>query len=174
MSRVFCYLTVFFLITSCSKTTKKISSTNNSIDYSALNSFVQDSLPDFNNIDQNYNKVFNLWEDIKIIQKTNEIISSDPRQLSFLLEALKFEVKKINDYQIPGQLNVPQVIGRLRVYKTNIFKINSNKIELENIQLFKKNLKSLVISYNALIDMMNKIAKESIENNKVQSINLAE
>ena len=174
MSRVFCYLTVFFLITSCSKTTKKISSTNNSIDYSALNSFVQDSLPDFNNIDQNYNKVFNLWEDIKIIQKTNEIISSDPRQLSFLLDALKFEVKKINDYQIPGQLNVPQVIGRLRVYKTNIFKINSNKIELENIQLFKKNLKSLVISYNALIDMMNKIAKESIENNKVQSINLAE
>ena len=174
MSRVFCYLTVFFLITSSSKTTKKISSTNHSIDYSALNSFVQDSLPDFINIDQNYNKVFNLWEDIKIIQKTNEIISSDPRQLSFLLEALKFEVKKINDYQIPGQLNVPQVIGRLRVYKTNIFKINSNKIELENIQLFKKNLKSLVISYNALIDMMNKIAKESIENNKVQSINLAE
>ena len=174
MNRVFCYLTVFFLITSCSKTTKKISSTNNSIDYSALNSFVQDSLPDFNNIDQNYNKVFNLWEDIKIIQKTNEIISSDPRQLSFLLEALKFEVKKINDYQIPGQLNVPQVVGRLRVYKTNIFKINSNKIELENIQLFKKNLKSIVISYNALIDMMNKIAKESTENIKVQSINLAE
>ena len=174
MSRVFCYLTVFFLITSCSKTTKKISSTNNSIDYSALNSFVQDSLPDFINIDQNYNKVFNLWEDIKIIQKTNEIISSDPRQLSFLLEALKFEVKKINDYQIPGQLNVPQVVGRLRVYKTNIFKINSNKIELENIQLFKKNLKSIVISYNALIDMMNKIAKESTENIKVQSINLAE
>ena len=174
MNMFFCYLTIFFLIVSCSKTTKKISSTNNSIDYSALNSFVQDSLPDFNNIDQNYNKVFNLWEDIKIIQKTNEIISSDPRQLSFLLEALKFEVKKINDYQIPGQLNVPQVVGRLRVYKTNIFKINSNKIELENIQLFKKNLKSLVISYNALIDMMNKIAKESIENNKVQSINLAE
>ena len=174
MNRFFCYLTIFFLIVSCSKTTKKISSTNNSIDYSALNSFVQDSLPDFNNIDQNYNKVFNLWEDIKIIQKTNEIISSDPRQLSFLLDALKFEVKKINDYQIPGQLNVPQVVGRLRVYKTNIFKINSNKIELENIQLFKKNLKSLVISYNALIDMMNKIAKESIENNKVQSINLAE
>ena len=174
MNRFFCYLTVFFLITSCSKSTQKISSTNNSIDYSGLNSFVQDSLPDFNNIDQNYNKVFNLWEDIKIIQKTNEIISSDPRQLSFLLEALKFEVKKINDYQIPGQLNVPQVIGRLRVYKTNIFKINSNKIELENIQLFKKNLKSIVISYNALIDMMNKIAKESTENNKVQSINLVE
>ena len=174
MNRVFCYLTVFFLMTSCSKTTKKISSTNNSIDYLALNSFVQDSLPDFNIIDQNYNKVFNLWEDIKIIQKTNEIISSDPRQLSFLLDALKFEVKKINDYQIPGQLNVPQVVGRLRVYKTNIFKINSNKIELENIQLFKKNLKSIVISYNALIDMMNKIAKESTENIKVQSINLAE
>ena len=174
MNRVFCYLTVFFLVVSCSKTTKKISSTNNSIDYSALNSFIQDSLPNFNNIDQNYNDVFNLWEDIKIIQSTNDIISSDPRQLSFLLEALKLEVKKINDYQIPGQLNVPHVIGRLRVYKTNVFKINSNKIELENIQLFKKNLKSIVISYNALIDMMNKIAKESIENNKVQSINLVE
>ena len=174
MNRVFCYLTVLFLIVSCSKTTKKISSTNNSIDYSVLNSFVQDSLPNFKNIDQNYKEVFNLWKDIKIIQSTNDIISSDPRQLSFLLEALKLEVKKINDYQIPGQLNVPHVIGRLRVYKTNVFKINSNKIESENIQLFKKNLKSIVISYNALIDMMNKIAKESSENNKVQSINLVE
>ena len=69
----------------------------------------------------------------------------------------------INDKQIPGKFNVPQVIGRFRVYKTEVLKINSNKIDLENIDLFKKNLKKIAISYNALIGMINKIAKESLE-----------
>ena len=114
-------------------------------------------------LNENFDEIFNSWQGIKTIESTSKIISPDSRTLSFFLESLKLEVAKINDKQIPGKLNVPQVIGRFRVYKTEVLKINSNKIDLENIQLFKKNLKKIAISYNALISMMNKIAKESLE-----------
>tara|TARA_B100000953_G_scaffold124204_1_gene102396 strand:- start:2644 stop:3168 length:525 start_codon:yes stop_codon:yes gene_type:complete len=165
MNKVFIYLLFFFLLISCFNNSKKNDLISKSIDYDKLNSFVQDSLPSLLILNENFDQIFNLWEGVKTIESTSKIMSSDPRTLPFFLESLKLEVAKINDKQIPGKLNVPQVIGRFRVYKTEVLKINSNKIDLGNIQLFKKNLKKITISYNALISMMNKIAKESLESN---------
>ena len=105
------------------------------------------------------------WKDIEIIIGSSKIISSDSKQLSFLLDNLKIEIKKINDKSFDSIFNVPQIIGRFRVHKTNVLKINSNKIDSKNIQNFKNDLKGIVISYNALINMINKIAKESFEKN---------
>ena len=102
-----------------------------------------------------------MWKDVEIIKKTPDISSSDPRTLIYFLESLSQEVDKINEVQITGILNVPQIIGRLRVYKTDILKINSNKIDLQNFRLFKSNLKEITLSYNALINMMNKVAKDN-------------
>ena len=163
MNKVFIYLLFFFFLISCSNNSKKNNLISTSINYEKLNSFVQDSLPSFLILNENFDEIFNPWQGIKTIESTSKIMSSDPRTLPFFLESLKLEVAKINDKQIPGKLNVPQIIGRFRVYKTEVLKINSNKIDLENIQLFKKNLKKIAISYNALISMMNKIAKESLE-----------
>ena len=165
MNKFFIYLLFFFLLISCFNNSKKNDLISKSIDYDKLNSFVQDSLPSLLILNENFDQIFNLWEGVKTIESTSKIMSSDPRTLPFFLESLKLEVAKINDKQIPGKLNVPQVIGRFRVYKTEVLKINSNKIDLGNIQLFKKNLKKITISYNALISMMNKIAKESLESN---------
>lgn len=165
MNKGFIYLLFFFLLISCFNNSKKNDLISKSIDYDKLNSFVQDSLPSLLILNENFDQIFNLWEGVKTIESTSKIMSSDPRTLPFFLESLKLEVGKINDKQIPGKLNVPQVIGRFRVYKTEVLKINSNKIDLGNIQLFKKNLKKIAISYNALISMMNKIAKESLESN---------
>ena len=167
MKKFICLLSVFFLFISCKKTNNKSDSITKSIDYSQLNSFIQDSLSDFKILNKNYNQVFELWDDIKIISSTSDVILGDPRTLIFSLESFKLEVEKINDKQLPGKLNVPPIIGRFRVYKTNVLKINSNNINLENIDLFKNNIADIVISYNALIKMMNKIAKESLESNKL-------
>ena len=165
MNKVFIYLLFFFLLISCFNNSKKNDLISKSIDYDKLNSFVQDSLPSLLTFNENFDQIFNPWGGVKVIKSTSKIISLDPRALPLFLESLKLEVDKINDKQIPGKLNVPQVIGRFRVYKTEVLKINSNKIDLGNIQLFKKNLKKIAISYNALISMMNKIAKESLESN---------
>ena len=167
MKKFICLLSIFFLFISCKKTNNKSDSITKSIDYSQLNSFIQDSLSDFRILNKNYNQIFELWDDIKIISSTSDVILGDPRTLIFSLESFKLEVEKINDKQLPDKLNVPLIIGRFRVYKTNVLKINSNNINLENIDLFKNNIADIVISYNALIKMMNKIAKESLESNKL-------
>jgi len=163
MNKFLYFLVIFFLLISCSKNNKKSMSYVENTDYLALNSFIKDSLPEFKNLDRDYSNIFNQWKDVEIIISSSKIVSSDSKQLSFLLDNLKTEIKKINDKRFYDSFNIPQIIGRFRVYKTNLLKINSIKIDSQNIQNFKNDLKSIVISYNALINMINKIAKESIE-----------
>ena len=162
MSKFFWIFAVFLLF-SCQKNEKKKDTISKSIDYVNLNSFVQDSLPVFDVLDLNYSKVYLLWKDIETIKKASEITKSDPRTLTFFLETLQSDIEKINEDQIPNELNIPQVIGRFRVFKTHVLKINSEKINFENFNLFKSDLKKIVISYNSLLKMINKISKESLD-----------
>ena len=159
----FFWIFVVFLLFSCQKNEKKKVTISKSIDYSNLNSFVQDSLPIFDVLDLKYSKVYLLWKDIEIIKKTLEITKSDPRTLTFFLETLQSDIEKINEDQIPNELNIPQVIGRFRVFKTHVLKINAEKINFENFNLFKSDLKKIVNSYNSLLKMINKISKESLD-----------
>jgi len=162
MSKFFWIFAVFLLF-SCQKNEKKKDTISKSIDYTNLNSFVQDSLPVFDVLDLNYSKVYLLWKDIETIKKASEITKSDPRTLTFFLETLQSDIEKINEDQIPNELNIPQVIGRFRVFKTHVLKINAKKINFENFNLFKSDLKKIVISYNSLLKMINKISKESLD-----------
>jgi hypothetical protein len=159
----FFWIFVVFLLFSCQKNEKKKVTISKSIDYANLNSFVQDSLPIFDVLDLKYSKVYLLWKDIEIIKKTLEITKSDPRTLTFFLETLQSDIEKINEDQIPNELNIPQVIGRFRVFKTHVLKINVEKINFENFKLFKSDLKKIVNSYNSLLKMINKISKESLD-----------
>ena len=159
----FFWIFAIFLLFSCQKNEKKKVTISKSIDYSNLNSFVQDSLPIFDVLDLKYSKVYLLWKDIEIIKKTLEITKSDPRTLTFFLETLQSDIEKINEDQIPNELNIPQVIGRFRVFKTHVLKSNAEKINFENFNLFKSDLKKIVISYNSLLKMINKISKESLD-----------
>ena len=162
MSKFFWIFAVFLLF-SCQKNEKKKVTISKSIDYANLNSFVQDSLPVLDVLDLNYSKVYLLWKDIETIKKASEITKSDPRTLTFFLETLQSDIEKINENQIPNELNIPQVIGRFRVFKTHVLKINAEKINFENFNLFKSDLKKIVISYNSLLKMINKISKESLD-----------
>ena len=159
----FFWIFVVFLLFSCQKNEKKKVTISKSIDYANLNSFVQDSLPIFDVLDLKYSKVYLLWKDIETIKKVSEIVKSDPRTLTFFLETLQSDIEKINENQIPKDLNIPQIIGRYRVFKTHVLKINVEKINFENFKLFKSDLKKIVISYNSLLKMINKISKESLD-----------
>ena len=159
----FFWIFVVFLLFSCQKNEKKKVTISKSIDYANLNSFVQDSLPVFDVLNLNYSKVYLLWKDIETIKKVSEIVKSDPRTLTFFLETLQSDIEKINENQIPKDLNIPQIIGRYRVFKTHVLKINVEKINFENFKLFKSDLKKIVISYNSLLKMINKISKESLD-----------
>jgi|TARA_B110000914_G_scaffold205446_1_gene200583 hypothetical protein len=155
---------ICFLIVSCSKSKKKIEPINKSIDYLELSSFVKDSLPILIGLDSNYNQVFNLWEDVDVLKKAGTRLKSEPRQLRFFIETYKLEIDEINEIHIPTILNIPSIVGRFRVFKTDILKTDT-RVELnqDNLKIFKDNLKKIADSYNALISRMNAVAKESVE-----------
>ena len=85
------------------------------------------------------------------------------------LSALKTDILKINDKNPPYLLNHPQIIGRFRVLKTNILKINLDDFSPENIVKFKVHLKDIIISHNALVKTMNSMVNKTDE---VETINL--
>ena len=60
----------------------------------------------------------------------------------------------------PAPLNMPPIIGRLRVLKTFILKIDSYLLKNDNLEEYTADLRSLLESYNALIYQINLRAKE--------------
>jgi hypothetical protein len=115
----------------------------------------KDSLSTTIDLDYNYFSVFDQWKDIFLISTVKNIKLSDPRQLNYTLSALKTDILKINDKNPPYLLNHPQIIGRFRVLKTNILKINIDDLSFENSKTFRKHLKDIVNSYNAFVNTMN-------------------
>ena len=93
---------------------------------------------------------------------------SDPRQLNFTLSALKNDIIKINDVNLPTVLNHPQIIGRFRVLKTDILKIDVDNFSIENLKIFKNHLIDIIVSHNAFVNTMN------LEVNKDKSIDFSE
>ena len=49
----------------------------------------------------------------------------------------------------------PQIIGRFRVLKTDILKINIDDLSSENLELTKSHISDIISSYNALINTIN-------------------
>jgi len=156
------------VIISCTEKRQDLK-TLNTVDFKDLNNYISDSLSITIDLDYNYSNVFDQWKDIFLISTVKNIKLSDPRQLSYTLSALKTDILKINDKNPPYLLNHPQIIGRFRVLKTNILKINLDDFSPENIEKFKLHLKDIIISHNALVKTMNSMVNK---NDKVETINL--
>ena len=147
-------LLIVLLIIGCSSNNQSVSNTS-SLDYDVLDSFIKDSLPSTLDLDTNYSDVFEQWKDINLINTVKKIPLIESKQLNFPINLLKTDILKINDKNIPHALNHPQVIGRFRVLKTDILKINIDDLSFENSKTFRKHLKDIVNSYNALVKTMN-------------------
>ena len=147
-------LILFLIFSSCSNEIKS-SKINKTIDYKSLNIFISDSIPSLLELDKNYYDIFNRWKDISLINSVKSISISDPRQLNFTLSALKNDILKINDTNLPFELNHPQIIGRFRVLKTDILKIDLDNLSIDNYKTFQNHLKDIIVSYNAFVNIMN-------------------
>ncbi|MDB3901533.1 hypothetical protein N9326_03395 [Flavobacteriaceae bacterium] len=147
-------LILFLIVSSCSNEIKS-SKINKTIDYKSLNIFISDSIPSLFELDKNYYDIFNRWKDISLINSVKSISISDPRQLNFTLSALKNDILKINDTDVPFELDHPQIIGRFRVLKTDILKIDFDNLSIDNYKTFQYHLKDIIVSYNAFVNIMN-------------------
>ena len=131
------------------------------LDYSNINTFLKDSLPSVVKLDSVFQSEFIKWEYITELNAVESFHIIDPAQLSFPLNLLKTNIQKVDENSIPELFNSPQIIGRLRVLKTDILKINEDDFSDETINIFKNHIKDIVLSYNAFINMMNYEAKKS-------------
>ena len=156
-------LILCLIISSCSTNNNSVK-TNYSLDYSVLNSFLKDSLPKTLDLDINKNDVFDRWKDIFLINSVKKIPLVDSRQLSFPINLLKTDIVKINDANVPSELNYPQIIGRFRVLKTDILKIDIDNLSIENYKIFQNHLRDIVVSYNSFVNIMNlEVTKDNNE-----------
>ena len=135
------------------------------LDYSNINIFLKDSLPSVVKLDSVFQSEFIKWEYITELNAVESFHIIDPAQLSFPLNLLKTNIQKVDENSIPELFNSPQIIGRLRVLKTDILKINEDDFSDETINIFKNHIKDIVLSYNAFINMMNIEVKKSNEIN---------
>ena len=159
--KILCFI---FILSSCD-TNQKEYNQSIEIDFKELNSFVRDSLPLIIELDENFSDVYEKWDNLSLINSVKNIKLSDPRQLNYNLTALKNDIIKIDDKQLPGKLDFPQVIGRFRVLKTDILKISTENIFTENYDTFKLHLRDIIISYNALNNTINVILSKSESEN---------
>tara|TARA_Y100001935_G_C17195714_1_gene452418 strand:+ start:568 stop:897 length:330 start_codon:yes stop_codon:yes gene_type:complete len=104
------------------------------------------------------------WNQIMIFsEKFLELFEKEINHKS-KIKSLTDDIKKITKGSIPDEFKTPPIVGRLRVLKTYLQKIDSYKLNHDNLDVYKKDVNRLLESYNALVYQINLKAKENLEN----------
>ena len=80
------------------------------------------------------------------------------------IKSLTVDIKIINKDNVPIDFKTSPIIGRLRVLKTFMQKIDSYLLNQENLKEYESDIVKLLESYNALIYQINLRARENLEN----------
>ena len=144
------------LIISCSDK-KKSDSDVNKFKVSTLNEYVEDEIINIKKLDSSYAEIFDSWNLILIISSKFNNFNKNIIDHKSVINSIKQDLEKITIDNIPPLFNIPEIIGRLRVLKTFVYKIDSYDLNYENIEMYKSDLKLMFSSYDALISKMNSI-----------------
>ena len=154
---------IILLITSCSRSEKKQNDVIPEQIPTSINSFFE-SNPSVINIDSTLFSSVEKWSQIvSFSEKFSDLIEKEINHKS-KIKSLTADIKKINMDNIPNDFKTPPIIGRLRVLKTFMQKIDSYKLDQENLKEYKSDIVNLLESYNALIYQINLRAKNNLEN----------
>ena len=154
---------IILLITSCSRSEKKQNDIIPEQIPTSINSFFE-SNPSVINIDSTLFISVEKWSQIvSFSEKFSDLIEKEINHKS-KIKSLTADIKKINKDNIPNDFKTPPIIGRLRVLKTFMQKIDSYILDQENLQEYKSDIVNLLESYNALIYQINLRAKNNLEN----------
>ena len=149
-------LLIILLIISCSEK-KKLDSDVNKFKVSTLNGYVDDEIINIKKLDSSSLDIFDSWNLILIISSKFNSFNKDIIDHKSVINSIKQDLEKITIDNIPPLFNRPEIIGRLRVLKTFVYKIDSYNLNYENIETYKSDLKLMFSSYDALISKMNSI-----------------
>ena len=78
-----------------------------------------------------------------------------------IFNSIKLDLQDINQNNIPYPFNKPEIIGRLRVVKTFVYKVNSYELNTVNLRSYKEDVVMIIESYNAFVEKLNELAQEA-------------
>jgi len=154
---------IILFITACSSSEKKQNDVIPEQIPTSINSFF-DSKPSVMKIDSTLFSSIEKWSQIvSFSEKFSDLIDKEINH-NLKIKSLTVDIKKINKDNIPIEFKTSPIIGRLRVLKTFMQKIDSYILDQENLEEYKSDIVNLLESYNALIYQINLRAKENLEN----------
>ena len=115
----------------------------------------------FSSIDSAYLKRFNVWNPFVAVNTKLSRLTPESNDHRSILNSIKLDLQDINQNNIPYPFNKPEVIGRLRVVKTFVYKVNSYELNAVNLKNYEKDLIMIIESYNALVEKLNSLAEEA-------------
>ena len=154
---------IIIFITACSSSEKKQKDVIPEQIPTSINSFF-DSKPIVVKLDSTLFNSIEKWSQIvSFSEKFSDLIDKEINHNS-KIKSLTVDIKKINKDNMPIEFKTSPIIGRLRVLKTFMQKIDSYILDQENLEEYKRDIVNLLDSYNALIYQINLRAKENSEN----------
>ena len=154
---------IILFITACSSSEKKQNDVIPEQIPTSINSFF-DSKPSVMKIDSTLFSSIEKWSQIvSFSEKFSDLIDKEINH-NLKIKSLTVDIKKINKDNMPIEFKTSPIIGRLRVLKTFMQKIDSYILDQQNLEEYKRDIVNLLESYNALIYQINLRAKENLEN----------
>ena len=115
----------------------------------------------FSSIDSAYLKRFNVWNPFIALNTKLSRLKPESNDHRSILNSIKLDLQDINQNNIPYPFNKPEVIGRLRVVKTFVYKVNSYELNAVNLRNYEEDVVMIIESYNALVEKLNALAEEA-------------
>ena len=115
----------------------------------------------FSSIDSVYLKRFNVWNPFIAVNTKLSRLTPQSNDHRSILNSIKLDLQDINQNNIPYPFNKPEVIGRLRVVKTFVYKVNSYELNAVNLKSYEEDIVMIIESYNALVEKLNVLAEEA-------------
>ena len=115
----------------------------------------------FSSIDSVYLKRFNVWNPFIAVNTKLSRLTPQSNDHRSILNSIKLDLQDINQNNIPYPFNKPEVIGRLRVVKTFVYKVNSYELNAVNVKSYEEDVIMIIESYNAFVEKLNVLAEEA-------------
>lgn len=115
----------------------------------------------FSSIYSAYLKRFNVWNPFIAVNTKLSRLTPQSNDHRSILNSIKLDLQDINQNNIPYPFNKPEVIGRLRVLKTFVYKVNSYELNAVNLKSYEEDLTMIIESYNAFVEKLNALAEEA-------------